>query len=559
MKAFLMFKGRDFDPHQLLARRDNELRHRRGKEQGLELQQILPWNEAALRQDLGLDIIFHAMAQGDRFLLDAVQVGMLSSLTDLETIQYRQEAYRDCASSARIVRAMYQIAIDAIEGERKNYWMSARYPSGILHRAVEVLQVFVPALKRLRYIADQDKDKFKSAAFSNLIAMLRKELSDDYFAEVENHLKRLKFRAGVLVSAHLGKGNKGANYVLRAPQGDNRNWLTRLLGERRESYTFRLHPRDEAGAQALGRLKDQGVNLVADAVAQSTDHILSFFHMLRAELAFYIGCLNLHAKLAELGEPVCLPAPASTGERTLSFANLYDAALALSSGRSVVGNELKADGKDLIIVTGANTGGKSTFLRSLGLAHVMMQAGMFVPAEQFLGEAASGFFSHFKREEDAAMESGKWDEELSRMSTIVDHLQKNATVLFNESFASTNEREGSEIAAQIVNALLERGVRVFFVTHLYEFAHRFVARKQCDVAFLRAERNPDGTRPFKLVEAEPLETSYGPDLYDAIFNAGAATQHLGADRDKTSAGRLSDRESRRDPARQPFDPTPSEG
>ena len=53
--------------------------------------------------------------------------------------------------------------------------------------------------------------------------------------------------------------------------------------------------------------------------------------------------------------------------------------IALSSGRSVVGNELKADGKDLIIVTGANTGGKSTFLRSLGLAHVMMQAGMFVP------------------------------------------------------------------------------------------------------------------------------------------------------------------------------------
>ena len=217
MKAFLMFKGRDFDPHQLLARRDNELRHRRGKEQGLELQQILPWNEAALRQDLGLDIIFDAMAQGDRFLLDASQVGMLSGLTDLETIQYRQEAYRDCASSARIVRAMYQIAIDAIEGERKNYWSSARYPSGILHRAIEVLQVFVPALKRLRYIADRDKDKFKSPAFSNLIAMLGKELSDDYFAEVENHLKRLKFRAGVLVSAHLGKGNKGANYVLRAP------------------------------------------------------------------------------------------------------------------------------------------------------------------------------------------------------------------------------------------------------------------------------------------------------------------------------------------------------
>lgn len=559
MKAFLMFKGRDFDPQQLLARRDSELRHRRGNEQGLELQQLLPWNEAVLRQDLGLDIIFDAMAQGDRFLLDAVQVAMLSSLTDLETIHYRQDAYRDCASNARIVRAMYQVAMDAIEGERKNYWTSARYPSGILHRAIEVLQVFVPALKRLRYIADHDKNKFKSAAFSNLIAMLGRELSDDYFAEVENHLGRLKFRAGVLLSAHLGKGNKGARYVLRSPLRDDRNWLTRLLGEKPESYTFRLHPRDEAGAQALARLKDQGVNLVANALAQSTDHILSFFQMLRAELAFYIGCLNLHAKLGELGEPVCLPVPAAAGQRTLSFANLYDAALALSSGRPVVGNELKADGKDLIIVTGANTGGKSTFLRSLGLAHVMMQAGMFVPALQFCGETANGLFTHFKREEDATMESGKWDEELSRMSTIVDHLQANAAVLFNESFASTNEREGSEIAAQIVDALLERGVRAFFVTHLYEFASRFVARKQRGVAFLRAERNPDGTRPFKLVEAEPLETSYGPDLYDAMFNGGAVTQRLSADRDKTTAGRPADRESRRDSTQQPFDPTMSGG
>ena len=270
----------------------------------------------------------------------------------------------------------------------------ARYPSGILHRAIEVLQVFVPALKRLRYIADRDKDKFKSPAFSNLIAMLRMELSDDYFAEVENHLKRLKFRAGVLVSAHLGKGNKGANYVLRAPQRDDRNWLSRLLGEKPQGYTFRLHPKDEAGAQALARLKDQGVNLVADALAQSTDHILSFFQMLRAELAFYIGCLNLHAKLAELGEPVCLPAPAAAGARTLSFANLYDAVS--SSQQRPIRRRQRAQelmARDLIIVTGANTGGKSTFLRSLGLAHVMMQAGMFVPAEQFRGEMANGLFT----------------------------------------------------------------------------------------------------------------------------------------------------------------------
>lgn len=536
MKAFLMFKGRDFDPEQLFARRDNELRNRRGNAQGLDLDQALPWNEAALRQDLGLDLIFHAMARDDGFLFDVAQVGVLSSLSDLETIRYRQQAYQDCARNPQVIRELYQIVVDAISGQRKNYWMYARSPSAILHRSVEVLLMFVGALKRLRKTADQHSAKFNSEAFSNFLAMLLDELSDDYFSDIEEHLNRLKFRAGALISAHLGKGNKGGNYVLRRPLKDERGWLMRLLGEKPRSYSFQLHPRDEAGAQALTRLQDQGVNPVANALAQSTDHILSFFQMLRVELAFYIGCLNLHARLAELGEPVCFPVAAPGGRRTLSFAGLHDVSLALSMGKSVVGNDLEADGKDIIIITGANTGGKSTFLRSIGLAGLMMQAGMFVSAKSFVSEISDGLFTHFKREEDAAMESGKWDEELGRMSKIVDSLRPNALVLFNESFASTNEREGSEIAGQIVNALLDRGVKVFFVTHLYQFTSAFVARDMRNAVFLRAERNSDGTRPFKLIEAKPLQTSYGHDLYAAIFGDDVAAPAHAAENSVRAAG-----------------------
>jgi DNA mismatch repair ATPase MutS len=93
-------------------------------------------------------------------------------------------------------------------------------------------------------------------------------------------------------------------------------------------------------------------------------------------------------------------------------------------------------------------------------------------------------------------------------------------VLFNESFAATNEREGSEIARQIVSALLEKRLKVFFVTHLYEFAHGFVDKNMENAFFLRAERQPDGGRTFKLVEGEPLQTSYGEDLYQAIWSMG---------------------------------------
>jgi DNA mismatch repair ATPase MutS len=83
----------------------------------------------------------------------------------------------------------------------------------------------------------------------------------------------------------------------------------------------------------------------------------------------------------------------------------------------------------------------------------MMQCGMFVAARQLRADARAGVFTHCKREEDASMESGKLDEELGRMSGILDQMTPGSMLLCNESFASTNEREGAEIARQIVRAL----------------------------------------------------------------------------------------------------------
>ena len=88
------------------------------------------------------------MSGGDRFLFEVAQTSILTSLTDQRAIAYRQSIVADCLKNAAIVRAMYQIAFDAVEAERKNYWsFVTRYPSGILHRSVDVLRTFVGMLK----------------------------------------------------------------------------------------------------------------------------------------------------------------------------------------------------------------------------------------------------------------------------------------------------------------------------------------------------------------------------------------------------------------------------
>ncbi|MGC9398150.1 MAG: MutS-related protein, partial [Anaerolineae bacterium] len=334
---------------------------------------------------------------------------------------------------------------------------------------------------------------------------------------VKQHIQRLHFPQGVLLSAQLGKGNEGKQYILRKPNDGDRNWLQRLFAPRSPTYSYTLPPRDDAGARVLGELRDRGLARVANAVAQAAEHVESFFNVLRWELAFYMGGLNLYEQLTALGEPIAFSQPVPAEERRFSCTGLYDATLALTMGKRVVGNNISTDRKSLVIITGPNRGGKTVFLRSVGLAQLMMQCGMFVPAESLLADLATGLFTHFKREEDKTMESGKFEEELKRMSVIVDDLTPNALLLLNETFASTNEREGSEIAGQIVSALLEKGIKVFYVTHLYEFARHFYESEGENVIFLRAERLPDGRRTFRLKEARPLETSYGDDLYCKIF------------------------------------------
>jgi len=148
-----------------------------------------------------------------------------------------------------------------------------------------------------------------------------------------------------------------------------------------------------------------------------------------------------------------------------------------------------------------------------------MQAGMFVAADSFAASVSTGVFTHFKREEDVTMEMGKLDEELDRISVIAGQITPGCLLLCNESFASTNEREGSEIARQVIRALTEAGIRIIFVTHLYDLAERYFAHHDPATLFLRAERQPDGRRTFRLPAGEPLPTSYGQDLYRQVFGA----------------------------------------
>ena len=493
MKAYLLHQAQDFD-----------------------FGAGLPPGHEELIQDLELTTLLQAMAAGDKFLFEVSRVVLLAGLHEPEAIGYRQRVLADCLAQPEVIREMYAVAVEALEDRRRiwgSYGGTYQTPSSNLSGAVSRLEAYVARLRQLRQIADDHAGKFRSDGLRALFATLHSELDDEYFEEISYHLKQLRFRAGVLIDAELDRDNSGINFALRAPGGAQRRWKERLGIGPRSSWSFTIPPRDEAGGQVLADLTSRGINLVANAAAQSADHIGSYFAMLRGELGFYVGCLNLADRLAAKGVPTSVPEPAQLSPLTFSCTDLRDACLELQSEGAVVGNDVQADGKPLVIITGANSGGKSTFLRSVGVAQLMMQCGLFVTAESYRANATRGIFTHFIREEDRGMTSGRLDEELRRMSAIADQIGPHCLMLFNESFAGTNEREGSEIGRQVVRALLDAEVKVFFVTHRFDFAEYFHREHAGSTLFLRAERQPDGHRNYKLAVKEPLPTSFGEDLY----------------------------------------------
>jgi hypothetical protein len=474
--------------------------------------------EEDLIADLDLETLWAVMAGGDPVILQSSRAATLEALTDPEQIRYRQAVLADCLAQPDVVRELYALALDAVAAEKK-VWRGLfnNRGEGLLRRSVSVLELLAGALERLREIADGHAQAFGSQAFARFFDTVRQELDDDYLFQVRRHLRQLRFRDGVLATARLGKLGQGVGYVLRVPGRGHR--ILRFLSAAvpRPSFSWTIPPRDEGGAREMQALRDRVLGIVAAAVGQSSDHIVSFFGVLCGELAFYVGCLNLHDALTAHGEPLCIAEARPAGGAVRHSCGLYDPCLCLRLGGRVQGSDLRADGRSLILITGANQGGKSTFLRSVGLAQLMMQAGMFVAAEAYSATIASAVLTHFRREEDATMRAGKFEEELARMSRLAAAIDTGALLLCNESFAATNEREGSQIAGEVIRALIDTGNTVVFVTHLYELAHALHSERADRTLFLRAQRHGDSRRPFVISEGAPLPTGYGEDLYREIF------------------------------------------
>ncbi len=195
------------------------------------------------------------------------------------------------------------------------------------------------------------------------------------------------------------------------------------------------------------------------------------------ELSFYLGAAKLTRRMRAAGLPLCRPGLAAAGVcRVEGCWNIVLALKLAEKGREaelsglIVRNDVSFDPHEVTILTGPNQGGKTTFMRAVGLVHVMCQAGLHVPGTSALLGTIDAVHTHFPRNERGDLESGRFADEMRRLRDIFAQATPDSLILLNESLTATSARESLELAREVVSALQVLGARAIYTTHLYELA-----------------------------------------------------------------------------------------
>jgi len=195
-------------------------------------------------------------------------------------------------------------------------------------------------------------------------------------------------------------------------------------------------------------------------------------------------------------------------------------ALVLAHPNKVVASDAQFDDSGRIaILTGPNSGGKTTYIRSVGLAQVMFQAGLHLPAASARISPIDALFTHFPALE--TRQEGRLAEEAARLRHVFQRATANSLVLLNETFSSTSSGEAGYLGQDMLCGLRAIGARAIFATHLIELAERIEAiegivsgesKLYSLVAGVNVNTAGEGSPTYEITRGTPHGQSYAREI-----------------------------------------------
>jgi DNA mismatch repair ATPase MutS len=427
--------------------------------------------------DLNLDQVIKAITEQKKdYHLDSI---FYTPLKNIHNVTYRQKVFLDLQNE-RILQSIRTFS-DKME---KMY----RYLSGIerLYRyqkerwLMDSAEIYCEAVQTLFH--DLTSESPESEAFKELIDYVGKYITSDEFENLRKETSGMRKKLDAVRFTMIIKTGK----IVVKEYGGEEDYSAEIKD------AFSKFSESGSGMKKVRTPQFPGMNhveaaildLVARIYPETFQDLLDYYEKnidfidptigkFQKEVQFYLTYIDHIAKLKDFGLQFCIP-EISEVNRNVSCYDGFDIGLAdklTREGKAVVTNDFFLEGDQrIIVVTGPNHGGKTTFARMFGQTHYLGILGLPVPGTRSSLFLFDNIFTHFERSENLDNNRGKLEDDLVRIKTIMDRSTSRSIIIINEMLSSTTLKDAVTIGKKIVSEILGIGCLCLYVTFLDELA-----------------------------------------------------------------------------------------
>lgn len=452
--------------------------------------------------DLNLDQVVDAITDGRQEY--NLKPFFYTPLKDRDAIGYRQEIMQDLESASLLEAVksfagkMHTMRVYLALIDRLHYTYNKE---GWFLEAVAVYCDAVTSLAHALSLAD-----LRSRGFVAFRDYLTNHVGSDRFVSLLAETRRLKDQLSAVRYCLLIDGNR---VIVRKYESeiDYSAEVERTFEKFKQGAVkdYRIEYRTEAG---MNHVEAKILDLVAqlypdvfsaldDYCARHGDYLDEKIAVFDREIQFYVAYLDYIAPLREAGLKFCYPRMSTT--KTVDVREGFDLALAhklVAEGSTIVCNDFYLrDGERIIIVTGPNQGGKTTFARTFGQLHYLASIGCPVPGSEAQLFLYDGLFTHFEKEEDIRNLRGKLQDDLIRIHDILSKATSDSIVIMNEIFTATTLTDAIALSKKIMDRIAQLDLLCVWVTFIVELAS---GEKAVSMVSTVAPENP-ALRTYKIL------------------------------------------------------------